>query len=188
MAVGFGSNIPGPELPADFQFPSGQHETLAITPQEAPDGEDQDWHDQIFSSNYTRRISGVVIVLLIIALVLYFLFGRERRLALWHKITGRSKPHTARPPKRRKGTPGFLSNKFFGSNEQAYERVHGRADDVDVELAETSDDHHFSDSSSDGEMPQRTGGRTSGLATPTTRGMSPDVTRGSPRSTGSAGR
>lgn len=184
MAVGFGSNIPGKDLPSDFQFPSGQHDSITITPQEAENGEDQDWHDQIFSSSYTRRISGIVIVLLIIALVIYFLLGRERRIALWNKLTGRSKPHSSRPSKRRKGTPGFLKSALFGTGEPAYERVYGQSDDVDVELAEASEDHHFSDSSSDGDLPPRIGGRTSGLATPTSRGLSPDVTRGSPRSTG----
>ena len=182
MAVGFGSNIPGKKLPADFQQPSGQRGPVSGSsdkPQTSSD--EQNWRDRILSSSYSRRIPGIVIFLVILALAVYLLCGRERRLNIWHKATGRGKSGTPRP-KRRKGAPsGLLSTKLFGgSNEPSYERVmEDAADPDDFELAELED--QYSDSST--EMPPRTG-RSSGLATPGVRGLSPDITRSSPKRQG----
>lgn len=171
MPVGFGSNVPGTDIPADFQRPSGQFKELNSKPGDSQTEGGKDWHDRILSSSYSRRIPGILIFLLILALAVYLLCGRERRLNLWHKLTGRG---GARPFKRRKGGPGgSLGNKLFGgSNEPAYERVlEDAADPSEFELNDYGEDvgPRHSDSST-----------ASGMATPH-RGLSPDIIRSSPK-------
>ena len=178
MAVGFGSNILGSQLPADFQHPSGQYTSKS---DEAGKQGGQAWRDRILSSSYSRRIPGILIFLLILALAVYLLCGRERRLSWWHKVTGRS---SSRPSKRRKGgAVGLLSSKLFGKGEPSYERVlEDATDPPDFELASVISEERYSDSSNVGNPPRQ--GRTSGWATPSaaSRGLSPDVTRSSPKS------
>ena len=182
-AVGFGSNVPGSKLPPDFQRPSGQLEAQPANPRpgKTNNNEGQDWHDRILSSSYSRRIPGILIFLVILTLAVYLLCGRERRLSMWHKVLyliGR-KPGTPRPKRRKR--PGLLSGKLFGNSEPSYERVlEDAADPDDFELTDI-DGEHYSDSSTDN--PPRTG-RSSGWATPGTRGLSPDVSRSSPKRPG----
>jgi hypothetical protein len=189
MAVGFGSNLPGSKkLPPDFQHPSGKSEGLPFgSNPPSSDDKSQDWHDRILSSSYSRRIPGILIVLLIIALAVYLLCGRERRLTLWHRVltlTGR-RPGTPRPRRRKNGPGGgLLSSKlniFHSNHEPSYERVLEEAEPSDFELASVhSSEEHHSDSSTDAQPTRH--GRTSGLATPVvTRGLSPDVPRSSPK-------
>lgn len=176
LAVGFGSNIPGrKKLPDDWQHPSGQFDPLP-----GIDSKPESWRDRILSSSYSRQIPGILIFLIILALAVYLLCGRERRLALWHKI--RRKPGSPRSKlRKRPGTAiGILGGKFFGrSGEPSYERVMEEADPDDFELGDISslDERH---SGSSGEEPSRTG-RTSGWATPSHRGLSPDIARSSPK-------
>ncbi|KAK3053694.1 Golgi apyrase [Extremus antarcticus] len=177
MAVGFGSNLPGTKLPSDFQFASGK---LAepTTGSASDTAGDKSWHDRILGSSYSRRIPGLLIFLLILALAMYLLCGRERRLSYWQKVTGR---RTSPSWSRRKGAaPGLFSAKLFGNTSPSYERVlEEAADPDDFELADLpSDDQVYSDSSNSSHG--RTG-RSSGWATPSTRGLSPDVSRPSPK-------
>ena len=181
LAVGFGSNGPGADhiIPADFQYAGGKPEHLPN------DLEDVDWHDRILHSTYSRQIPGILIFLLIMVLALYLLCGRERRQSISHKLltlVGR-KPGT--PKWRRRKPPGSLAGggggggggKFFGTPNPLYDRVLEDAiDPDDFELADVSEGR-YSDSSNGGGAPHdppRTG-RSSGWATPATRGVSPDL-------------
>ena len=174
-AVGFGSNQPGVKIPSDFQFASGNH---ALPPPEQEEM-DQDWHDRILSGNYSRRIPGVVIFLVILALAVYLLCGRERRTAVLSKVFGSGSG--ASRSKRRK-LPSLLPSKFFGASEPSYERVLEDAALADFELADIDSEGRRSDSSSPHDAPRT--GRSSGWATPVTRAMSPDFTRTSPKNKG----
>jgi Golgi nucleoside diphosphatase len=183
MTVGFGSNVPGSKkLPSDFQYPSGQHAKLPSS----SGGQSEGWRDRIFNSGYSRRIPGILIFLVILALAVYLLCGRERRFTLWHKVltlTGRRSGSSS--SRRRKGGPGgLLSSKLFGNSEPAYERVLEEAADPDeFELSDVPAEERYSDSSGSGQdnanAPRN--GRTSGWATPSIRGLSPDFTRSSPK-------
>ena len=181
MAVGFGSNVPGSKkLPPDFQYPSGQNGRLPTLPGNKAGGDEKDWHDRILSSSYSRRIPGILIFLIILVLAVYLLCGRQRRLNIWHKVTGRS-PSVSRP-RRRKGAGGILGSKFFGSSEPTYERVlEDAADPDEFELSDVASDERHSDSSGSGHDNPPRNGRTSGWATPAARGLSPDFTRASPK-------
>jgi Golgi nucleoside diphosphatase len=199
MAVGFGSNIKGNALPPDFQFPSGARLTsnatspASSTPATSPASSspaDDDWHDRILASSYSRQIPGILIFLLILVLAVYLYCGRERRLSLWHKFTGGRKSQLRKSGGG--GTFPSLSSKFFGnSHSPSYDRVLEEGDPDDFELAPYTS--HSSSSSIDGDVgghltqsnlsvttpldhAVRTG-RTSGLATPGTRGLSPDHLR-----------
>ena len=184
MAVGFGSNIPGSKkLPSDFQYPSGQHVQLPSTSTD----ESKDWQDRIFSSSYSRRIPGILIFLIILALAVYLLCGRERRLTLWHKVlTLAGRRAGPSQPKRRRVSPGgILTSKLFGTNEPTYERVLEEATDPDeFELADVQAEERYSDSSTGSHDNAPRNGRTSGWATPSIRGLSPDFTRSSPKRSG----
>ena len=175
FAVGFGSNAPGVDIPADFQYPSSKLPILG-NDTSADDVSSQDWHDRLLNSSYSRRAPGILIFLVILALAAYLLCGRDRRASLASKFLGRS-PGSKRPK------PGFsLSNKLFGtSSGPSYERVlEAGADDSDddgFELRAVSDDANRPSDTID---PPRTG-RTSGWATPANRSLSPDFSRGSPK-------
>lgn len=185
MAVGFGSNVPGSkELPSDFQYPSGQHDIIPNKAGGDTNPNAANWRERILSSSYSRRIPGILIFLLILVFAVYLLCGRERRITIWHKLLAFIGRRPGSPPlKRRKGRPaGNLRDKLFGSSEPSYERVLEDAmDPDDFELGDILSDEHHSDSSGSGhERPPRNG-RTSGMATPATRGLSPDFTRSSPK-------
>ncbi|GIZ41313.1 hypothetical protein CKM354_000462100 [Cercospora kikuchii] len=177
-AVGFGSNIETTTLPYDWQYPAGHLPTISAN--DTATTESDDWHDRILSSDYSRRAPGILIFLLIFALAVYLLCGRERRQSWYHKMTG-GKSHHSKP---RKGASSsrFLGGKLFGSS-PTYERVlEEGADPSDFELGDFSDNERLSDSSVDLDSAGRVG-RTSGLATPGLRGLSPDISRGSPKMT-----
>jgi Golgi nucleoside diphosphatase len=176
MAVGFGSNLPGPKLPPDFQFATGKS-----TPSISKPDHSESWKDRLLSSSYSRRIPGLLIFLLILVLAMYLVCGRERRTNLWSKVTGRKSSPT-RTRRRKGGAGGFLSGKLFGNSEPSYERVMEEGADADeFELSSDihSEDQHHSDSSSSSHG--RRTGRSSGWATPANRGLSPDVPRLSPK-------
>ncbi|KAF2226863.1 putative nucleoside diphosphatase [Elsinoe ampelina] len=98
MAVGFGSNIPGKKLPADFQFPGGREPEL-------PD--DLDWHDKLFASAGERRVPGLLLFGAILIVALFLLCGRERRQNILSKFRPSSPPRFSRKKR------GVLS-RFFG--------------------------------------------------------------------------
>jgi Golgi apyrase len=90
LPVGFGSNEPG--IPADFQYPG------AI----ATDGiEDHDSsladkvHDTLFHSDPRRRIPGFILFLLIIAIAVFYLMGRDKRSRIMTRIFGGQKGRPA---------------------------------------------------------------------------------------------
>ncbi|CAK3931356.1 Golgi apyrase [Lecanosticta acicola] len=178
MAVGFGSNVKGTALPGDFQFPAGRLEPLP----NVNETDSQDWHDRILTSEYSRRMPGILIFFSIFALAVYLLCGRERRLTFWHKVLttmGRRPGGTPRP--KRKTKPAFsLGGKLFGNGSPVYERVMEEGDPEDFELNDVSSEEE-STTTTTREPPAPRSGRTSGMATPALRGLSPDVTRHSPK-------
>lgn len=189
MAVGFGSNVKGDTLPDDFQFPAGRLEPLP----NVNETDSNDWHDRILASGYSRRVPGILIFFLIFALAVYLLCGRERRLSMWYKfltMTGR-KPGPGTPRAKRKKPAFSLGGKLFGNGSPAYERVMEEGDPDDFELGDvSSEEERNSDSSTrearDPPLDTARSGRTSGMATPALRGLSPDVHRSSPKQ-GSSG-
>ena len=187
QAVGFGSNTPGLEIPADFQYPSGKLPTIGNN---TANPQAQDWHDRLLNSSYSRRAPGILIFLLILALAAYLLCGRNRRASLAAKFLRRSPGGSKRPK------PGSsFGSKFFGSSSSgpSYERVlEAGPEDSDseaFELTAMSDDERDTHSTTNNnnnrpsDDPPRTG-RTSGWATPANRGLSPDFSRGSPKHKG----
>lgn len=192
-AVGFGSNAPGLAIPPDFQYPTSANSSSSAPVRPTPDldqpisADAEDWHDRILSGSYSRRVPGILIFLLILALAVYLLCGRERRLAIYHRLFPRRGPASPgrRPALKRRAPPSFLAAKLFGGNgSQAYERVSTTADDpasaADLELGDVRLSSALDD---DFHSPPRTG-RTSGIATPATRGLSPDYPRTSPKTKG----
>lgn len=154
LAVGFGSNEPG--IPEDFQHPGGTYLPYVNG------GDDDDWHDHLFSEN-RRRIPGFLIFVLILFFIGFILCGRERRKSASQKIFkmfGRGSSGRA-SLRRRRGFPG----KLFGlSSTPSYERVlesGEAADDFELGSLDSSSDHEHSDSSEESRI-----GRTSGWATP----------------------
>ncbi|KAG9887973.1 putative nucleoside diphosphatase, partial [Aureobasidium melanogenum] len=172
LAVGFGSNVPGPNLPKDFQFAGGSPASL---PNDLKD-DDVDWHDKLFTSSSSRRLPGFLLFLIILLVAAFLLCGRDRRNSLLRKA-GFS------PGKGSKRKPNAVTNslgKLFGGNNSgpAYERVLEGGigpDPSDFEL----DDMNENDSDSD-----NSNGRTSGWATPkiNNNGFSSPVLHSSPRS------
>lgn len=171
LAVGFGSNTETTRLPPDWQYPAGRLDTLHSNGTSKV--EEQDWHDKILTSSYSRRIPGILIFLLIMVLAVYLLCGRERRQTWYHRFIG-GKPS---PRSFKKKRPGLLNGKVFGYSSPSYERVLEEADVDDFELADV-DSERLSDSSTDIDTVRI--GRTSGMVTPAMRGLSPDVSRNSP--------
>jgi len=176
LAVGFGSNEPGVKLPTDFQFAGGKYESL---PTDLKDS-DQDWHDRIFSSSYSKHAPGFLIFLVILFLAAFLLCGRERRQNLYGKVSSLTGRKPSSPRSRRRKGPG-LAGKLFGSKEANYERVLEDADPDDFELSDVEERHSGSSNGSD---PPRRTGRSSGWATPISRAMSPDFSRTSPKNKG----
>jgi Golgi apyrase len=155
LAVGFGTNTPGLNLPPDFQYPSSKLPVLSND----TTATSQDWHDRLLTSSYSRRGPGILIFLIILALAAYLLCGRSRRA---------SNTSTKRPKPLSLGSKLF--NSISSSSGPSYERVlEAGPEDSDTESLELTD-----------LSPPRTG-RSSGWATPATRGLSPDFSRGSPK-------
>lgn len=192
MAVGFGSNIKGAQLPDDFQYPGGRIEPLPNLNETSPQDEGNDWHDKILASSYSRRMPGLLIFFLILALAVYLLCGRERRLSMYYKLlTMLGRPPRSPRFKRRKA-PGMLGGKLFGNNgSPSYERVLEDGEPADdFELAEVSSndsDQRYTDSPREGIASSIRSGRTSGMVTPGLRGLSPDISRSSPKTKGAVG-
>ncbi|RMZ00373.1 hypothetical protein D0860_08012 [Hortaea werneckii] len=191
-AVGFGSNIPGSsDLPKDFQYASGAPGLPPVGDSSGSSSTEhqQDWHDRILSSDYSKRIPGLLIFMLILILAVYLVCGKERRHALHEKLLGfigGKPPSPCGAGKRRKGGLAGLAGKLWGANtsEPMYDRVIEEGGEDDFEL------NDIASSSSDGE--QHSGspstdnarnGRSSGWATPH-RALSPDYSRSSPKSKG----
>jgi len=168
LAVGFGSNHPGTTvLPSDFQHAGGHYEALPAGSSFGHDldaDDDDDWHDKLFSGNYSRRIPGILIFLLILALAMYLLCGRERRQSLLQRLLIAFGRRPGTPRTRRRKAPGFSLGKRLGP---AYERVYDESQLDDVELAEVSDDGSDSNhSSSHSSLDDLRSGLASGIATP----------------------
>lgn len=185
LPVGFGSNLPGVEMPKDFQTPGGRDFAL---PDDLSDeqvgveegGESGDWHDVLFKDS-PRRIPGFLLLMLIVCVAVYFLCGRERRKAwasrvpfLRRRRAGRfGSPILATAASARlQGAGSRWADRIFRRREKEYERVHTG----DLEEAgewELQDPSHFDDLGSarnsddtEGASSSRAG-KTPGWATPT---------------------
>jgi Golgi apyrase len=183
--VGFGSNLPGVALPKDFQQPGGKDfglpNDLTDTPPEF-ENEDADWSDTLFRDS-PRRVPGFLLFLLIVAVAVFLLCGREKRKALYAKV----RHLVGLGPCRRRRGPA-TSTARLGK----YDRV---VDDVeaaqDFELGPyTSDDANISDNehehsdSTEGTSSSRAG-KTPGWATPTLSvGLNADGVEASPSKRG----
>lgn len=79
LPVGFGSNEPG--VPADFKYPGALYGASATS--DAVEDHDASLadkvHDTLFHSDPRRRIPGFIFFLLIIAIAVFYLMGREKR-------------------------------------------------------------------------------------------------------------
>lgn len=173
-AVGFGSNIPGPELPKDFQFAGGS--PISLPSDLKDDDDDMDWHDKLFTSSTSRRLPGFLLFLLILLLALFLLCGRDRRTSILRKLglsNGkgfRRKPNSNTNP----------LSKIFGntSSGPSYERVLESGNGPEPSDFELDEVNANSDSDSDHT------GLTSGWATPKPQhtGFNSPVLHSSPRS------
>jgi golgi apyrase len=146
--VGFGSNIPGIAVPMDFQRPGG------LELQETDAG---DWTDSLFSDS-PRRVPGLLLFLLIVCVAVYFLCGRERRVALFGRVSRCCCGRRGRAP----GSPGLRLGKLFGRS--AYARVNSHdaeagAGGLELPTYDSDDD------AGDVEV------QASGWATPTVKGV-----------------
>ncbi|PSK59446.1 Golgi apyrase [Elsinoe australis] len=149
MAVGFGSNIPGKKLPADFQYAGGN---------EPPLPDDLDWHDKLFASAGERRVPGLLLFGAIILLALFLLCGRERR----QNIIAKFRPSSpARFSKRKRG--------FFS-------RIFGKGAKYAPLAPSGPEDFELGDVDSDSDLEADKGSiksaRASGWATPKLQGAS----------------
>ena len=184
MAVGFGSNMKGSKIPSDFQYAGGKYEMLPGDLEDTTtlDSHSDDWHDHILSGNYSRRIPGILIFLVILVLAISLLCGRERRVSAYHKLlslTGR-RSNLPRPKRRKPAAGGFLGTKLFSNSSPTYERVLEEADPDVLALSEmVASESRLSDSSNGSSSGGH--GRTSGMVTPVTRALSPDYSRTSPK-------
>jgi Golgi apyrase len=133
LPVGFGSNEPG--IPADFQYPGAMHANSA-------DGlEDDDLsladkvHDTLFHSDPKRRVPGFLLFLLIIAIAIFYLMGREKRSRIMKKLSG---GHHGRAPSI------FGYSLPFGKKVRQYERVLEEGNDqyepADFELSDLEEE------------------------------------------------
>lgn len=165
LAVGFGANEAG--VPADFQHAGGSPNAGVEM-----NDDDDDWHDKLFKDS-PRRIPGLLIFLLIVAVATYLLCGRDRRATLTSKLrrmAGMSGSPGA-PRRRRLGISNFPgAGKFFSHSPSgpAYDRLEqGDVDERDFELPDMA-----SLAGSESDMPSPTRGRSSGWATPQLTGPS----------------
>jgi len=165
LAVGFGSNKPGAEVPPDFQYAGGKYVPLPDDLTDNSSGDD--WHDALFEDS-PRRIPGLLIFLLILAVAAFLLCGRDRRTAVLSRL---------RRLASRAGGPGSSPRKRrvqFGKRAAAsptYERVleeGGHALDG-FELGDLDSE----DETYDGGGSRK--GRTSGWATPQLKEHAPGL-------------
>ncbi|KAF2149014.1 hypothetical protein K461DRAFT_329757 [Myriangium duriaei CBS 260.36] len=160
MAVGFGSNIAGNELPKDFQFPSINSEGVIKST------DDLDWHDRLFASASDRRVPGFIFFFVILGVVGFLLCGRERRQAFMNRLSdpfGRNPPSSSwSAPKRKRG----LLNRIL-SRGPKYDKITTDLED-DFELGHVSGSGSDSDSDGGpgGSVKSTSSSRASGLATP----------------------
>jgi Golgi nucleoside diphosphatase len=163
LAVGFGANEPG--IPHDFQYAGGTYTPLSDAGKQkaggGDGGDDNDWHDSLFRDS-PRRIPGLLLFLLVVAVALFLLCGRERRKALVHRFL----------PSSRRRRP-FVGKLFGLHSSPVYERVLESGDPGDgFELADLEDEEggeHSDESDASGSGGSGSGGRvgrTSGWATP----------------------
>ncbi|KAI9683576.1 MAG: Golgi apyrase [Trizodia sp. TS-e1964] len=161
LPVGFGSNIQG--IPTDFQYGGSKLETLPPAPIDDELGAD-DWHDEIFSEDSPRRFPGLIILLLLACLILFILWGRDRRKKVFRIIASTF------------GRPGgFRKRKFFGGkmsffgngNSALYERAMEEGSTMhEFELADAYTDENDNSDSSDSTAAGNLVARSSGWATP----------------------
>lgn len=133
LPVGFGSNEPG--IPADFQYPG------AVIAASSGNVEDHDpslankVHDTLFHSDPKRRIPGFLLFILIIAIAIFYLMGREKRSRIMTKLFGGQNGRQ---------TSLFGYNLPFVKKARHYERVLEEGNDEyepgDFELSDLEED------------------------------------------------
>ncbi|KAK2880062.1 hypothetical protein FQN49_000610 [Arthroderma sp. PD_2] len=170
LPVGFGSNVPG-KIPEDFQYPSTSHPHIPSSPAgSGKNGTSEHWHDSLFDGESPRRIPGLLLFGLIVLIVIFFLFGRERRSRIYHKLGLRFGRGGSGGSLRRKA-PFFRGKIPFFSRRGAgvtYERVLEEGDHRDFELGsmDSDEDSQSSLSPPSGAMGSRPLGRNHHLQSP----------------------
>lgn len=174
LLVGFGSNDPSGR-PTDFQPAGGIAATLPDDLKETADDNDIDWHGGLFKSESPRRIPGIFLVILILALILFLLSGRDRRSSVLRKLRslGGGSGKSRRPG---------LTAKYFSAtsnHNQAAERLLESGAIDEFELSGDEMASYYSDSNlvspSDSTAGTRRLGMTSGWATPQLKVGPPSV-------------
>lgn len=135
LAVGFGANEKG--IPSDFQYAGGSPSGKGS----GSDDDDDDWHDKLFRDS-PRRIPGLLIFLLIVALAAYLLCGKDRRATLTSKFRRIMGGSAGQSTSRRRRLPLGISNlpgagKLFGHSPPgpAYDRLEtGELSEDELEL------------------------------------------------------
>lgn len=133
LPVGFGSNEPG--VPADFQYPG------AISAASSDSVEDHDTslagkvHDTLFHSDPKRRIPGFLLFLLIIAIAVFYLMGRDKRSKIMKRVFGAQKGRS---------TSLFGYSLPFVGKARHYERVledgNNQYEPADLELSDLEEE------------------------------------------------
>lgn len=132
LPVGFGSNEPG--IPADFQYPGAITGTSSPVEDHDPSLADK-VHDTLFHSDPRRRIPGFLLFILIIAIAVFYLMGREKRSRIMATLFG---PQNGRP------SSLFGFNLPFFKKVRQYERVLEEGNDAyepaDFELSDLEEE------------------------------------------------
>ncbi|KAM5454857.1 Golgi apyrase [Microsporum audouinii] len=151
LPVGFGSNVPG-KIPDDFEYPSSNQPHIPSQPSSGKNGTSEHWHDSIFDGDSPRRLPGLFLFALIVLIVIFFLFGRERRSRIYRKIIQRfGRGSGGGGGNLRRKVPFFRGKiPFFSRRGPAvsYERVLEEGDHRDFELGSMDSDEDSQSSSS----------------------------------------
>jgi len=166
-------------MPKDFQLPGGGDFALPndlTDTNDGPTGEDTDWHDTLFRDS-PRRVPGFLLFMLILILLMFFLCGRERRLAFYTKIRSIFGLGYCR---KKRGGAGASTGRF-GKYDRVVLQDPEVANEFDLPPYTLGDDESDNEHSDDTEGTSSSRvGKTPGWATPTLSVGLGDLEHGSP--------
>ena len=134
LPVGFGSNTAG--IPMDWQYAGIPMDHIPPRPNstwDEPDAEADGWRAALFDGKTPRRIPGMLLFLLIIAIAVFLLCGKDRRNRLFHRF----RP-SGRYGRRKGGV--FASKLALNGQEDRLLEDGGMVDPDDFELGSVADD------------------------------------------------